>query len=231
MKSIVLDSPVLEERAAERVRLLLREKPRAILALALGRDTVALYEHLACLCRQGALSFREARIFLAGDFAGAAPEKSRRRLLTEKLLAHIDVRQENCFFPPEEIEDYDRRIARQGGLDLAVLDLGVNARIAFNEPATPFDSLSRRQKLSPATRRELAAELGGEEQVPDYAVTLGIGSLMAARELMVLAKGEDKAEAAFQMLYARSDSAVPAAFLTLAREASAFLDLAAAAKL
>ena len=153
-------------------------------------------------------------------------------MLESLLVEKTDLRPENCVFLGEEnLDAYDEKIASAGGLDLAVLGLGVNAHIGFNEPATPFDSLTHRQKLTDATKRQKAAQFGGFEAVPAYGLTMGIKTLVEAREIMLLALGEEKAEAAFKMLYARTDSAVPAAFLQLPSQVTVYLDEAAGAKL
>lgn len=122
-------------------------------------------------------------------------------------------------------------IAAQGGLDLAVLGLGINAHIGYNEPATPFDSLTHVQKLTAATKRQLATRFGGEENCPEFAVTMGIKTLVSARSIMLLAFGEHKADAVFKMLYGRNDSVIPAAFLQIPLNVTVYLDKEAAQKL
>ena len=111
------------------------------------------------------------------------------------------------------------------------MGLGDNAHVGYNEPATPYDSRTHRQKLTDSTRRQLADQFGGAERVPAYAWTMGIKTLVEARQILVLAFGEEKAKPAFQMLYARDDSFVPAAFLQLPPEVTVLLDEAAAAKI
>ena len=95
----------------------------------------------------------------------------------------------------------------------------------------PYDSLTHRQKLTDKTRRQLAASFGSEEDAPRYAWTMGIKTLVSAGKILVLAYGEEKTEAVFQMLYARDDSVIPAAFLQLPPEVLVFVDPEAAKKL
>ena len=95
----------------------------------------------------------------------------------------------------------------------------------------PFDSLTHRQKLTDKTRAQLAASFGSAEAVPEYAWTMGIKTLVSARKILVLAYGEEKAWAVFQMLYARDDSVIPAAFLQVPAEVTVLVDSAAAQKL
>ena len=114
---------------------------------------------------------------------------------------------------------------------MAVLGLGVNAHIGYNEPAVPYDSLTHRQKLTDKTKAQLAESFGSVDAAPQYARTMGIKTLVSARKTLVLAFGEDKAWAVFQMLYARDDSVIPAAFLQLPFDVTVYADPAAAAKL
>lgn len=232
MKTIISDKAELVEKAAGQLCELAASKPDAVLALAAGETVRPLYARLAELCRQGELSLERARIFAVTEFEDAPEGLSCREQLEKELIEKTDAKKENCFFLTREaLEGYDARIEAEGGLDLAVLGLGYDAHIGFNEPATPFDSLTHAQKLTDVTRRQYAARFGGEEKTPQYGLTMGIKTLVSAREVMVVAFGEDKAEAAFKMLYGRNDSAVPAAFLQIPLHVTVYLDDAAAQKL
>lgn len=232
MKTVVLEKEACLERAADEIAALLTEKPAAVLAFSTGRTAQGLFDVLAARCAAGTLSLRSARVFAVTEFEDAAETQSARRQLLGQLAARTDLPEENCaFLSAEAAESYDAAIAAAGGLDLAVLGLGVNAHIGYNEPAVPFDSLTHRQKLTDKTRAQLADAFGTAEQTPAYAWTMGIRTLVSARRVLVLAFGEEKARAVFQMLYARDDSAVPAAFLQIPPEVLVLADPAAANKL
>ncbi len=232
MKTICASYQEVVAAAADQITELAASKPRAVLAVAAGETMVPLFAELADRCQQGRLSLKDCRLFSVAEYIGAEPEKTCRHMLESRLVEKTDLQPENCVFLGEEnLDAYDRLIAAAGGLDLAVLGLGLNAHIGFNEPATPFDSLTHRQKLTDATKRQKAARFGGFEAVPAYGLTMGIKTLVEAREILLLALGEEKAEAAFKMLYARTDSAVPAAFLQLPSRVTVYLDEAAGAKL
>ena len=232
MKTIVCKIEGCCRQAADQIQDLLREKPEAVLALACGRSMQPLFGELAKRCAAGELSLREARVFAVTEFEDCPEEQSCRAELERELLARTDLRKENCFYPGGESgEDYEARIAEAGGLDLAVLGLGDNAHFGYNEPATPYNSRTHRQKLTDATRRQLAWRFGAEEAVPAFAWTMGVKTVLEARQILVLAFGEEKAKPAFQMLYARDDSFVPAAFLQLPLNVTVYLDPAAAAKI
>ncbi len=232
MKTIVCEKRDCCRRAADQIAEVLAAKPDAVLALACGHSMTPLFEELAGRCAAGELNLAGARVFAVTEFEDCPAERSCRAQLERELLARTDLRPENCFFPGAgRGEDYEARIAEAGGLDLAVLGIGDNAHFGYNEPATPYDSRTHRQKLTDATRRQLAERFGSEEAAPAYAWTMGVKTVLEARQILVLAFGEEKAKPAFQMLYARDDSYVPAAFLQLPMYVTVYLDPAAAAKL
>ena len=232
MKTKILEKEDLLGEAADRIAALLAAKPDAALAFSTGRTARNLFALLAARCAEGLLSLKDTRVFAVTEFEDVREEQSARRQLLRELVEKTDLREENChFLSAETVEDYDGQIALCGGLDMAVLGLGVNAHVGYNEPAVPYDSLSHRQKLTDKTRAQLAESFSSEEDVPAYAWTMGIKTLVAARQILVLACGEEKAWAVFQMLYARDDSVIPAAFLQLPPEVTVLVDPAAAAKL
>lgn len=232
MKTIVCEKDDCCRRAAEQIAQALAEKPESVLALACGRSMTPLFAEMARRCAAGEMSLAAARVFALTELEDCPEELSCRAQLEKELLARTDLRPENCcFFVPETRENYEQLIAQAGGLDLAVLGLGDNAHFGYNEPATPYDSRTHRQKLTDATRRQLAERFGSEEAVPAFAWTMGVKTVLEARQILVLAFGEEKAKPAFQMLYARDDSYVPAAFLQLPLNVTVYLDPPAAARL
>ena len=232
MKTIICEKNEAVEKAAELVAEVLRAKPDAVLALSCGETMVPLWARLAALCSEGSLSLRDARIFCVTEFCDVPEEKSCRFALTRGLIETTDAQSENCFFPdPEAPEKSDARIEALGGIDLAILGLGEDCHIGYNEPGTLFDTLTHVQKLTDRTRRQLLGRGFSEEELPGYAVTLGIRDLTRAKKILLLAFGEEKAAAVFQMLYAKTTSYVPAAYLQIPLEVTVLLDGAAAAKL
>ena len=164
------------------------------------------------------------------SFSVSRRRKSLRRLTEERLLRKIGIPEENCFWLTEENAGRcDEAIRRCGGLDLAVLGLGVNAHIGYNEPGTQFSTGCRVQKLTGKTKQQLAWLFPDGASVPEKAVTMGIRTLTQAKEILVLAVGEEKAKAVFDMLYARDDSVIPAAFLQIPANVTVCADPAAEA--
>ncbi len=203
-----------------------------VLALACGETMRPLWEKLAELCRTGGLSLQNVRILGVTEFSGVPEEKSCRRALTKGLLEKTDVRPENCCFPnPNAPEDYDKLIEALGGIDLAVLGLGENCHIGYNEPGTLFDSRTHVQKLTDRTKRQLLKRCFTEEELPESAVTMGIKTLTGARDILLLARGADKAGAVYQTLYAKTTSYIPSAYLQIPLNVTVVLDEAAGREL
>lgn len=232
MKTIISDYNNINMQAAQKIKALLEQKPDAVIAFAAGRSMKGLFAVLSDMCKSGAISFKDAHIFAVTEFIGVPEALTCRAQLEAELLGNIDVMPRNCRFPgPDCCERYDDEIAAAGGIDLAVLGIGHNGHFGYNEPATPFSSHTRIQILAPATRRQLAGVFGGEEKVPEKAVTMGIKTITDARDIIVLAFGADKAAAVFEMLYARDDSVIPAAFLQIPMNVTVYADAEASSKL
>ena len=232
MKTLIRAQDEMFRLAADKVCSLLREKPDAALTLAAGRTMFPLWELLCEAAAGGEADFSAARFFQTAEFLGVPEEKSLRRLTEERLLRKIGIPEENCFWLTEENAGRcDEAIRRCGGLDLAVLGLGVNAHIGYNEPGTQFSTGCRVQKLTGKTKQQLAWLFPDAASVPEKAVTMGIRTLTQAKEILVLAVGEEKAKAVFDMLYARDDSVIPAAFLQIPANVTVYTDPAAGSRL
>ena len=229
LKIIKGEASGIEEQAARQIKDIVGAKPDAVIALAAGRDMMGLYKRLGEMCAAGEVSLKNARILAVTEFS---ERHDCENFLREHLLRAADVSEENCFFPDAEApEEYDRLIESLGGIDLAVLGIGQDAHIGYNEPATPFDSHTHVQKLTDRTKRQLSERGYMEENMPEYAVTMGIKTLTEARNIILLAGGEDKAAAVFEMVYGKTITYIPASFLQIPTEVTVYLDTAAASRL
>lgn len=231
MKTIIMPKEECLRKAADQIQSLIEKKTDTVLALSTGRTMEGLFRELERRVEAGQLRLNRCRVFAVTEYDADAGDLSCGAALRQ-LMEKTDLPEENLvLLDAEKVAHYDELLNAAGGIDLAVLGLGDNAHIGFNEPATPFDSLSHRQKLTDATKRQYAELFGSEDAVPGYGFTMGIHTLVTARSIMVLAFGEEKAEAVFKMLYARNDSAVPAAFLQIPLNVTVYVDEAAAKKL
>ena len=234
MKTVTGKTSRILTQAADQIADTISTHPHTVIALGANDDCLLLYHELRSRCVLGTLDLSGIRFFALTEFDGITADdpNSCRSRLREALLDAADPNGDRSIFLNEKnAEDYDSMIAKAGGLDLAILGVGQRGRIGFNEPGTAFDSVTHRQKLTKATKRELSAVFGGEDGVPGFGLTMGIQSILGAKEILVFTCGKDQADPVFRMLYARDDSFVPAAFLQLPLQVTVYADEAAAAKL
>ena len=232
MKTIICETEKVADYAAEKICKILEEKPNAVLALAAGRTMEPLWARLGELHDAGLLSLSEARILLVAELMGVDTEKSFRHALETGLIRKTDVDPDNCFFPDgENHAAYDVLIHDLGGIDLAVLGIGFDCHIGYNEPGTLFDTGCHTQKITDRSKRQLLQRGFTETEMPDYAVTMGIKTLCDARDILLLAYGEEKSAAVYEMLYAKTMPFIPAAFLQIPLEVTVVVDTAAGSRL
>ena len=232
MKTIICEKNEAYDRAARYIADCLRKKPDAVLAMSCGKTMEGMWPALVKLYEQGGVSFGKAHIFLAAELIGTEENRTCRRSLETGLLQKVDIPAENCFYPDSESpEAYDRQIDKLGGIDLAVLGIGENCHIGYNEPGTLFDTRTHVQKLTDRTKRQLLKRGFTEKNMPQHAVTMGIKTLTEARDILVLAVGGDKAGAVYQMVYAKTTPYIPAAYLQIPLEVTAIFDREAAGEL
>ncbi len=192
-----------------------------------------IWECLASAVQTGKLSMEKVRFFQTAEFLDVGRENSLRRLTEDRLIAVTDLQPENCrwFDDYAGVDAYEDAIQEAGGLDLAVLGIGNNAHVGLNEPGTQFDTCCRIQKLTNKTKDQYSWLFDGKEPVPEKACTMGIRTLIKAKKILVICLGTEKAKATFDMLYARDDSIVPAAFLQLPFDVTVYADTEAGEKL
>jgi len=208
----------LAERAADHVAALLESRSAPALALATGATPRGLYERLLRRRQANALRLEGARFFNLDEFVGlpAGDPRSyaaflRRHLLDPLEIPSSQIRLLRGDAPDLEAEcrDYDRAIAAAGGLDLAVLGLGVNGHIAFNEPGEDWSRGTHVVVLADSTRRAQHLLFSAEREVPRRGLTMGIATIRAARSILLLIMGEGKADALAALRAGRPDPSWP----------------------
>jgi glucosamine-6-phosphate deaminase len=237
------DADSARRATAARIAELLRVRGErgAALALPTGETPRGVYAELVRRHRDEGLSFRHLTSFGLDEFwpLPRGHGHSFWRFLDEHLLGRVDSNPERRFHldggaPEERVDEacalYEAAITAAGGLDLALLGLGTNGHIAFNEPGSGRSSLTRRVTLHASTRLDLARLFGGSEAVPREALTLGVGTILAAREVVLLALGARKAAAVARMLGGPVGPECPASFVRGHPRALVVLDREAAAE-
>lgn len=237
MRVVIEPDPEAAARfAAGRLAAAVAAKPDCVLGLAAGSTMLPVYRKVAALHRERGLSLAQVRAFDLDDYVGIGPEapQSFRRFLHEHLVATTDLPPRAHHAPDglacdldAECARYEAAIAAAGGLDLAVLGLGRNGHIAFNEPGA---SLAARTRVEVLMRVDLAGD-GARRGVPRVAITMGIGTILSARACLLVAFGAEKERAVAEMVEGPVTSFVPASALQLHPNTTVVLDDAAAALL
>jgi len=227
------DYAALSHRAAEIVAELVRQKPDAILGLPTGSTPEGFYAALVAM----QISLASVRTFNLDEYVGLPPEhpQSYHAYMQKHLYQHVDVRPKNRHIlngtaPDVEAEclRYEEAIAAAGGLDLVILGVGHNGHIGFNEPGTPWSARTRKVALAERTLQANARFFGGTGPMPTHALTMGIGTILGAKQILLLASGEGKAEIVREMVEGKPRVEVPATALQAHPRVTVLLDKSAA---
>jgi glucosamine-6-phosphate deaminase len=213
-----------------------------VLGLATGSTPTSVYDELIRLHREEGLSFAHVVTFNLDEYYPMQPNElqSYVRFMNEHLFDHVDIDRANVHIPDgtlaeEEVLDhclaYEEQIRLAGGIDVQVLGIGRTGHIGFNEPGSGRESRTRMITLDKVTRRDAASDFFGEEHVPRRAITMGVGTILEARQLYLLAFGEGKAAVVARTVEGDPTPSVPATFLQQHPNAKAVLDVAAADRL
>ena len=241
MEVLVLpDAAGVARAAADVVHDLVARRPTAVLGLATGSSVLGLYEELGRRVAAGTLTLRGARGFLLDEYVGLplGHPQSYRQVIATELLSRVDLDPASVHGPAAEQEDvdaacagYEQAIRDAGGIDLQLLGIGTDGHLAFNEPGSSLASRTRIKTLTERTRADNARFFDDPQQVPRHVLTQGLGTVLEARHLLLLATGERKAEAVAAMVEGPLAARCPASVLQLHRYATVLLDPAAASAL
>ena len=235
---IFVDTPEkVAEMAAQRYVELLKEKPNAILGGATGSTPLLLYAELARLNKAGEVSFAQAKSFNLDEYVGldGDHDQSYRYFMDKNLFEHIDIDMAKTRVPSgintEIAAEYDKEIEAAGGIDMQLLGIGNNGHIGFNEPGTPFGSITHVVELTESTREANARFFESIDEVPTHAVTMGIKTVMNAKKVILIATGKAKAPIVKEFIQGPVTEDVPASVLQLHPNVEIFLDHEAASLL
>jgi glucosamine-6-phosphate deaminase len=223
---------------ADLIRTRQLQKQNCVLGLATGSTPVGVYAELVRMHREEGLSFRNVITFNLDEYFPMRPNElqSYVRFMNEHLFDHVDIPRHQINIPDGTVDDnqvtrfcqgYEAKIRASGGIDLQLLGIGRTGHIGFNEPGSGKDSVTRLITLDRVTRLDAAGDFFGEENVPRRAITMGVGTILAARRVIIIAFGEHKARIAHQAIEGEMTPTIPATFLQLHADATFFLDSAA----
>jgi glucosamine-6-phosphate deaminase len=226
--------------AAKFVAREIRSNPETVLGLATGSTPLGLYRELVRMHREEGLDFSRVRSFNLDEYVGLGPEHpaSYRVFMQENLFRHINIRLENTRIPdgltadvPAFCTAYENAIREAGGIDLQILGIGTDGHIGFNEPSSSLASRTRIKTLSPRTRADNARFFEEPEAVPHHVITMGVGTILEARRIVLMGFGSAKSEALAAAIEGPISPLMPASALHLHPSTHVLLDEAAAARL
>jgi glucosamine-6-phosphate deaminase len=234
------DAEAVGRLAAAKVAAAVRRRPAAVLGLATGSSPAGIYAELAHQVAAGALDLSGVTCFALDEYVGLSPEHPQnyaavlRRSVVEPLgldPARVHV-PDGCADDLEKAaREYEEAIAAAGGVDVQILGIGANGHIGFNEPTSSFASRTRIKTLAPRTRADNARFFATPDQVPTHCLTQGLGTILDARELVLVAQGKSKAAPVAAAVEGPLSSICPASALQLHPRASVVVDEAAGSRL
>jgi glucosamine-6-phosphate deaminase len=238
---VILKTPQeIAKLAADRVVGVVRGNASPVLGLATGASPLMLYDELVKRYKHNEVSFDSTTTFNLDEYYGVA-ESSRvsyRHYMHRHFFSHIDIPEKNTYLPQSVGKDpertagnYEAKIHSAGGIDLQILGIGSNGHIGFNEPGSSFASRTRISVLAPSTVNDNRQYFEKGEDQPTLAITMGIASILAAKQLLLIATGSNKSQSVRDMLEGPVSVSCPASALQLHANVTVMLDPPAAEKL
>lgn len=229
----------LSEIAADFIIKRIKQNPHLVLGLATGGTPKGTYQQLIQQYKQGNVSFQNVKTINLDEYVGlpTSNPNSYRSYMNENLFNHTDFQLSNIHLPngnalnmEEECKRYDSLLEEVKGADLQILGIGRNGHIGFNEPGTPFQTKTHIVTLADSTRKANARFFDHIDEVPTHAITMGIQSILSSDEILLLAFGEDKSEALYQLLNGAIHEDFPASALRTHKHVTIVVDSHALSK-
>lgn len=219
-----------------------KDGKKAVIGLATGSTPTKVYEYLVQFHNEGRLSFSNVITFNLDEYYPMEPDSihSYVRFMNEHLFDHIDIKRENVHIPDgnlssEDIREYclayEKKVENVTGIDIQLLGIGRTGHIGFNEPGSSLNSKTRLIRLDRVTRLDAASDFFGQENVPKRAITMGVGTILSAKKIILMAWGEGKADVIQQAVEGPIKESIPATFLQHHGNCDFVLDGASASKL
>jgi glucosamine-6-phosphate deaminase len=237
---ITPDYESMSKTSAEIIAQEIRRKHDLVLGLATGDTPIGTYRELAKLHKTEGLDFSKITTFNLDEYLGLAPlhRNSYNFFMWENLFKHVNISPHKVFVPQGNTDDpevfsewYEQQIRNAGGIDFQVLGIGRDGHIGFNEPGSSFASRTRVKGLYEQTIKDNARFFDNEEDVPRFAITMGVGTIMEAKKILLIANGKAKAEVCREFIEGPVTSQITATALQLHSYAIVVLDEEAASKL
>lgn len=236
----VKDSVDMGKAAADEFEAVIQEKPSCVIGLATGSTPIPLYRELILRERAGRIDFSRVRSVNLDEYKGLAPDhpQSYRRFMQEKLFDHINIKPENTIVPdglaediPTMCEQYEHKLEDWGGIDIQLLGLGHDGHIGFNEPCDHFPAATHEVRLTEMTREANKRFFASVNDVPASAITMGVGTIMAAKKIVMLVTGKDKADILFRTFWGPVTPQLPGSILQFHPNVTVICDMDASVSL
>ncbi len=234
MRVIITNSyDEMSKEAAKIVAGQIYLKPDSVLGLATGSTPLQMYKKLIAVHEMVGLDFSQVTSFNLDEYIGMSPDnpQSYHYFMKHNFFDFINIKPENIFIPDGMAKDidaegrrYDALIEEKGGIDLQILGIGRNAHIGFNEPDIKFEATTHKVKLDDETIEANSRFFENESEVPRYAISMGIKTIMLAKKVVLLASGSNKAEAVYNAVYGSISPSAPASILQLHRDVTVIVD-------
>ncbi len=237
---VMKDYTEMSRQAALLIAASIALKPDTVLGLPTGKTPIGMYQELVMIYKNGFADFRRVTTFNLDEYVGLSKDDpcSYSYYMQNNLFSHINITPENVHIPDGmadnlnlECERYENLIKQNGPIDLMILGIGHNGHIGFNEPSDEFIPETHIETLTEKTRRANSKYFGSIKKVPRKAITMGLGTIMSSRKIILLAYGIDKAETIFRALKGNITPRFPASVLRLHRDCTFLIDRDAAGKI
>lgn len=232
MKIVVNKESVISKMIADEFINVVLKKPNAVLGLATGTSPLGVYANMAQACKEGKVSFAKCTTFNLDEYVGleGTHNQSYRYFMNENLFNHIDIDKKNTNVLlgvgdyKKFMGEYDEMIKKAGGIDIQILGIGSDGHIAFNEPGTPFNSLTHETGLTEQTIKDNSRLFNDISEVPTRAVTMGLKSIMNAKKIVLIATGKNKAKAVYGLIKGPVTEDMPCSILQRHDDVTVYVD-------
>ena len=237
MNLVVLEKNQIDEVVANLFVETINNKPNCVLGLATGSSPVGIYKNLVKAYQENKVSFKDVTTFNLDEYIGLEEthHQSYRYFMNDNLFDHIDIDKNNTHVPnginyEYDVENYDKEIEANGGIDLQILGIGSNGHIAFNEPGTSFDSLTHVVDLKESTIKDNSRFFNSIDEVPTKSITMGLTSIIKAKKIVIIITGENKKEVLARLLTGKISEDLPASILHKHPDVTIYADYKAMGK-
>lgn len=208
----------------------INKKPNLALGLATGSSVIPLYRSLVKAYKEKKVSFKKVKTFNLDEYVNVKKRQSYRYFMNKHLFSKIDMNKKNINFPTSNFKTYESKV-KKAKIDIQILGIGRNDHIGFNEPGSKFNSKTRKVRLSNTTRKDNSRFFQSLYNVPEFAITMGLGTIMNSKKIILIALGSGKSLAVAKALKSKINEDIPASILRKHKNSFFIIDKKAGSRL